>query len=69
MQIRERLAKLETMMATVVEQNSCILKKITEIQPKVMENSWWIDKVKWAFVLLTVSGLGLGIIKFIMYIR
>lgn len=61
-----RLARLEVRMGTVMSQNDRILVKLDDICPQVRENSWWIERIKWAVVLIAVTGVGLGIVSWAM---
>ena len=62
----KRLLKLELQMEIIIRQNNHITKKLDEMIPSVKENSWWIERIKLGFVLLAFSGLGLGIISWII---
>jgi len=61
----KKFAILETKMTNIEGQNKKIIGKLDDICPAVKENSWWIDKIKCGFVLLAVTGLGLGIISWV----
>jgi len=60
-----RFAILETQMKQVIKQNESILEKLNVICPAVKENSWWIEKIKWGFVFVTVAGVIMGIVSWI----
>ena len=62
----KRLLKLELQMEIIIRQNNKIDGKLDKILPAVIENSWWIERIKLGFVLLAFSGLGLGIISWIV---
>ena len=61
----ERFAVLETNQANMTEQNRSIITKLDLIVPAVKENSWWIEKIKWGFVMVSVIGVVLGIVSWI----
>ena len=60
-----RFAVLETQQKTMMKQNDEILKKLNDVCPAVRENSWWIEKIKWGFVMVAVVGFALGIVSWI----
>ncbi len=62
-----RFAVLETKMTTVERQGNKILEKIEGICPLVKENSWWIEKIKWGFVFVSVAGVVMGVVSWIKY--
>ena len=62
----ERLAVLETNQNNMTKQNEKIIEKLDVISPLVKENSWWIERIKLGFVLLAFSGLGLGVIRWVI---
>lgn len=61
----ERFAVLETNQDNMAKQNDRIIGKLDDICPAVRENSWWIEKIKWGFVMITVAGFALGIVSWI----
>lgn len=40
-----------------------IYDKLNDIAPKVQENSFWVDKIKWAFVWVAVIGVCGGLVS------
>ena len=56
----EHLIKLRVHMSIALVK----LEKLEKILPQVEDNSWWINKIKLGFIVLSVSGVGLGIIKY-----
>jgi hypothetical protein len=61
----KKFAVLETQQAVMMEQNNHIIGQLEEIVPAVKENSWWIEKIKWAFVFVAIVGVVLGIIEWL----
>ena len=61
----ERFAVIETKLDNNIKQGDRIIKMLDVISPSVKENSWWIEKIKWGFVMITVIGVGLGIVSLI----
>ena len=61
----ERFAVLETNQRNMSKQNERIIEKLDDICPAVRENSWWIEKIKWGFVMVAVVGVALGIVSWI----
>lgn len=59
----EKFAVLETQTNTIIKQNDAIFNKLNTICPQVMENSWWIEKIKWAFVIIATTGFILGVVS------
>lgn len=60
-----RFAVLEMQQRMMIKQNESIIDKLDRIAPAVKENSWWVEKIKWGFVFVTVSGVVLGIVSWI----
>jgi len=40
------------------------LDKIEKIIPQVKDNTWWINKIKLSLIVISVSGIALGVIKY-----
>ena len=40
------------------------LERLESVLPQVQDNTWWINKIKIGLIVLSVSGIGLGIIKY-----
>lgn len=62
----KKFAILETKMDEVQDQNEKIFLKLDAVCPAVMENSWWIEKIKWGFVFVAVVGVVMGIVSWAM---
>lgn len=62
-----RLAVLENQQMMMMEQNDKILEKLDDICPAVRENSWWVEKLKWGFVMVAVVGVAMGIVAWIKH--
>ena len=54
----ERLAAIEVKLDVVCKQTSVL----NELIPKILENSWWVGRLKWAFVFIAVVGVIGGIV-------
>lgn len=61
----KKFAVLETQMKQVIAQNAVIIRKIDGMCPSVRENSWWIEKIKWGFVMIAVGGFVMGVVSWI----
>lgn len=60
-----RFATLEANQKNMADQNKSIIEKLDLIVPAVKENSWWVEKIKWGFVMVTILGVVLGIVGWI----
>lgn len=60
-----KFAVLETNQNNMTEQNKSIIEKLDLIVPAVKENSWWIEKIKWGFVMVAVVGVVMGVVSLI----
>lgn len=58
--IPERLAAIEVKLDVVCKQTSVL----NDLIPKILENSWWIGKIKWGCATLAIVGVIGGIIKY-----
>jgi len=54
----ERLAALEVKMDIVCKRTEVL----DNLIPLIVENSWWVGKMKWAFVFIAVVGVIGGIV-------
>ena len=62
-----RFAVLESQQKEIIKQNDKIFNKLEEVCPAVRENSWWIEKIKWGFVFVTVAGVIMGIVSWVKH--
>lgn len=60
----ERLAAIEVKVSIMCKQMAHVHTKLDMIIPLVIENSWWVGKIKWAFVFIAVVGVIGGIVTF-----
>ena len=60
--IPERLASIEVTTKFNCKQLTSLHSKMDLIVPSVKENSWWIEKINWAFVFITVVSVIGGIV-------
>ena len=56
---REHLIKLRIHMGIALKK----LEKLEEVLPQVKDNTWWINKIKIAFITISVGGVALGILR------
>jgi len=57
--IPERLAAIEVKLDVV-----CLrTKKLDELVSQIIENTWWVGKIKWAFVFIVVVVIIGGIVS------
>jgi len=62
----KRLLRLELNMEIIIRQNNKISQKLDDILPSVIDNSWWINRIKLGLCVLFVSGLGIGFINWMI---
>lgn len=60
--VPERLASIEVVTKLNCKQLTLLHNKVDLIVPSVKENSWWIEKIKWGFVFITIVAVIGGII-------
>ena len=60
--IPERLASIEVLVKINCKQTAALDGKLDAIIPAVKENSWWIEKIKWGFVFITIVAVIGGIV-------
>jgi len=58
--IPERLASIEVKLDVVCKRTAAL----DELVPLIIENSWWVGKIKWAFVFIAVVGVIGGIVSY-----
>jgi len=58
--IPERLAAIEVKLDIVCKRTAALDKLI----PQIVENSWWIGKIKWGCATLVIVGVVGGIVKY-----
>lgn len=57
--IGERLAAIEIKLDIVCERTAALNKLV----PMIIENSWWVGKIKWAFVFVAIVGVIGGVVS------
>jgi len=58
--IPERLASIEMKLDVMCERTAAFEKLI----PQIIENSWWVGKIKWGCATIAIAGVVGGIVKY-----
>ena len=56
--IPERLATIEVKLDIICKRTE----RLSRFVPQIVENSWWIEKIKWGFVFITIVAVAGGIV-------